>query len=290
MTYSIPGDIAKLDLDGDGKVDRLYVGDVGGRMWRFDIKSKTPSGWTGKIIFKSNPDGATTNLRKIFYPPDITLEPDDAGKGDYEMLIFGTGDREHPNDKTIINRLYAVKDRNLTDKNPQTAYIENDLVDLTDDLLQDPDAEAQVKSDLLFDLKEKSGWFIQLTPSDSGEKSLSPAVVFYKTAYFTTFTPSSEIDTGTDPCFVGEGTARVYAVHYKLGTAVFNFDLTNDVGGIKIKKEDRSKQIGTAIPSGAIITIVNGEASAYVGVGAGVFSPKLANKNSIVPVNWRIVF
>ena len=37
MKYSIPSDITRLDSDGDGKVDRLYVGDTGGRVWRFDI-------------------------------------------------------------------------------------------------------------------------------------------------------------------------------------------------------------------------------------------------------------
>ena len=118
---------------------------------------------------------------------------------------------------------------------------------------------------------------------------LSPGVVFYKTAYFTTFSPSAEAS-GEDQCYVGEGIAKIYAVNYKLGTAVFNFDLSNDVGGTKIEKGDRSMQIGTAIPSGAIITIVNGEATAYIGVGAGVFSPKLPNRNSILPLNWRIVF
>ena len=75
MKYCIPSDIAKVDLDGDGKVDRLYVGDLGGQVWRFDIADSDPAGWTGKIIFKSNPDGAS-DLRKIFYPPDVTLEND----------------------------------------------------------------------------------------------------------------------------------------------------------------------------------------------------------------------
>ena len=31
MKYSIPGDITPIDVDGDGLIDRLYAGDVGGR-------------------------------------------------------------------------------------------------------------------------------------------------------------------------------------------------------------------------------------------------------------------
>ncbi len=38
MRYSIPGDIARVDTDGDGYTDRLYVGDMGGRVWRFDCQ------------------------------------------------------------------------------------------------------------------------------------------------------------------------------------------------------------------------------------------------------------
>jgi type IV pilus assembly protein PilY1 len=30
MTYSIPSDISRVDTNGDGKIDRLYVGDMGG--------------------------------------------------------------------------------------------------------------------------------------------------------------------------------------------------------------------------------------------------------------------
>ena len=291
MTYSFPSDIAKVDVDGNGKVDRLYVGDMAGRMWRFDINSTDPSNWTGKIIFKSNPDGQTTNLRKIFYPPDVTFELDDSGasKGNYELLIFGTGDREHPNDKIIVNRLYALKDRNLQDKNPQTAYTESDLADVTTDLLQTGTADEI--TDTRNQLKTTSGWFVQLLPSDSGEKCLAPPVVFYKTAYFTTFGPSPDAPpAGQDPCYVGEGVAKLYLLGYKTANAIFNLDLTNDTGGTVISKTDRSATIGTAIPSGVIITFIGGKAVAYTGVGGGVYIPQLASTKSLLPLNWRIVF
>jgi type IV pilus assembly protein PilY1 len=53
MTYSIPSDIAKIDTDGDGFIDRLYVGDMGGRMWRFNTANSNPVNWTGKISRKT---------------------------------------------------------------------------------------------------------------------------------------------------------------------------------------------------------------------------------------------
>ena len=37
MQHSIPAPVRPLDLNGDGLADRMYVGDMGGRLWRFDI-------------------------------------------------------------------------------------------------------------------------------------------------------------------------------------------------------------------------------------------------------------
>jgi type IV pilus assembly protein PilY1 len=120
MKYSIPSDISCVDTNGDGCVDRLYVGDMGGRMWRFDIKNPDPSYWSGRAVFNSNMH-VVSGKRKVFYGPDVTLE-----KG-YEMLFFGTGDREHPNELNVINEIFAFKDRGL-----DSTFSESDLVNVTD--------------------------------------------------------------------------------------------------------------------------------------------------------------
>lgn len=277
MRHCIPSDVARVDTNGNGKIDRLYVGDGGGRMWRFDIGDAAPANWTAKMIFDSN--AGTSDKRKIFYPPDVTLEKD---SGNYEILLFGTGDREHPKETTVLNRLYAVKD-----KNPTAPLAETDLVDVTLDLLQDPNTPMATKSSILQSLSEKSGWFIKLDQSP-GEKCLSVPVVFYGIVYYSTFSPTAGSE--TDICFVGEGTSRLYALKYKSGNAVFNLDLENDSGGTVLSRSDRSMLIGSAIPSGVIITFIGGTSAGYVGVGGGVYKPTLFSKRSIIPVTWRIVF
>jgi type IV pilus assembly protein PilY1 len=271
MTYSIPSDIAKVDTNEDGKIDRLYVGDMGGRMWRFDIGDPNPTNWTGRIIFAGSPG------TKIFYPPDVTLEV-----GDYEMLFFGTGDREHPKESAVINRIYAIKDKNLSG-----AITESGLYDVSSDELQATGTTEARRNEILTALGNSSGWLIQLNEY-SGEKSLSPPTVLNKVAYFTTFTPGAGGE--TDPCLVGEGNARVYALQYQTGNAVFNFDLTNDMGGNSvIKKEDRFKSIGLGIPSGVVITFVKDKAVGYIGVGGGIncFDPHAKRRE---PKYWKIVF
>jgi len=163
----------------------------------------------------------------------------------------------------------------------------SDLVDVTSDILQDSSQTEAQKNDVLNQLKDKNGWYVTL--EYASEKSLATPVVFYKTAYFTTFTASAEGQVG-DPCYVGEGTGRLYALKYNNGNAIFNFDVTNDVGGTVYAKTDRSLIMGTAIPSGVIITFVGGTAVAYAGVGGGVYSPQLGSTSPLVPMTWRINF
>jgi len=278
MSYSIPSDVAKLDIDGDGKVDRLYVGDVNARMWRFDIGDlnqngySDPNEWTGRIIFKSN--AGSSEKRKMFYPPDVTLEEG------YEMLFFGTGDREDPKGNKDMDRIYGFKD-----KNAMTIKWEGDLIDVTSDLLQT--GTEQDKKTIESALNAYSGWLIRLDKQD-GEKCLASPVVFYRTVYFTAFAPT--VGSVSDPCFVGEGVAWLYAVDYKNGNAVFNFDLTNDAGGTVLAKSDRILKIGTAIPSGVVITVVGNTAVGYVGVGGGIFKPQMKKTKIFYPIHWKIVF
>jgi type IV pilus assembly protein PilY1 len=292
MTYCIPSDLGKVDLDGDGRIDRLYVGDMDARMWRFDIGdlnkngNSDPDEWVGKIIFHSN--SGSSEKRKIFYPPDVTLEKQDGVE--FEMLFFGTGNREDPknDDPSKVDRLYAFKDKNKGSTSTWTNLGESDLVDVTEDVLQDPSTTQEEKNTILGNLKSKYGWYIK-AERHTGEKCLASPLVFAKTAYYTTFAPTQGSE--TDPCFVGEGTATLYAVKYDTGEAVLNLDLTNDSGGSAVyRKSDRAVKIGTAIPSGVVITVIGGKVVAYAGVGGGVEKVQLTSTKSLFPLAWKLVF
>jgi hypothetical protein len=80
-------------------------------------------------------------------------------------------------------------------------------------------------------------------------------------------------------------------MNYATGEAAFNYDLTNDTGGNVVKgKSDRTAIIGSAIPSGVVITVIGGKVTAYVGVGGGVYKPTLSTTRSLFPVTWKLVF
>ena len=252
MKYSIPSDISRVDTDGDGYTDRLYVGDMGGRMWRFDIRDPDTNAWSGGILFNSNISGGG-GRRKIFYRPDVTLE-----KG-YQLVLFGTGDREHPNDTSVTNRFYALKDKGLN-----TPLSENNLDDVTNGLSPS-------------NLENKDGWFVNLE-SHRGEKVTGGSVVAYGAVYFTTFAPET-----------GENVARVYALDYRHGNAILNLNPGNDTEGVKIDLSDRSKVIGSGIPSGTVISAVNGRPVAFTGMNGGMYNTPLKKHSTIIPVWWRQV-
>jgi len=285
MTYCIPSDIAAIDLNGDDRIDRLYVGDTNSRIWRFNISdlngngSSDDSEWTMKKIFE--PDMA--EKRKVFYPPDVTFEKDSLGE--YEMLFFGTGDREDPTGyKQVWNRLYAFKDRNYSG-----TLSKSDLVDVTTFYDKSP-TEQQT---MLTSIQAKYGWFLALDKNKKdnnyGDKCLASPVVYNRVVYFTTFSPN--IGEITDPCFIGEGTGTLYALNYQTGEAALNLDLTNDTGGdVVIGASDRRMKIGTAIPSGLVVTVIGGKVTSYIGVGGGVHRPTLSSTRSMFPVHWKLVF
>jgi type IV pilus assembly protein PilY1 len=239
--------------------------------------------WTGKVIF--------TTSGKIFNPPDVTFESN-RGSGTYDMLFFGTGDREKPNDTSFVNALYAIKDYD-DDTNPPTPLplSLSDLVDVTADTLQDPNASASAKTTVLNSLRTKSGWYIRLNRSPGenqnlGEKCDGAAVVFGGAAYFTTFTPSLS----SDVCTLGTGQGTVYMLQYQTGNAMFDLNDLGDLPTQKVTVNDRSMGVGGGIPSGIVLTIISGTATAYGGVAGGVFSPQLPTTRSIIPIDWRIVF
>ena len=258
MTACIPSDVAVIDSNDNGKIDRMYVGDLDGYVRRFEMGDPDPLSWSAWTIF-------STGGRKIFYPPDILQE------SGYELLVWGTGDRTQPNRRDVENRIYMFKDMN-----DMIVYDESALVDLTVNILDDPDADPGDKQQVLTDLSNSKGWYIRL--ENEGEKILSGIVTLLGTSYATTFSPTN---VEGDPCSMSEGTARLYAVNYRLGTAVQNLDQSVNAS------LDRSIVIGTSIPSGVQIAILRGKIKGFVGVSGGVYEANVGTKPTLITNYWR---
>jgi type IV pilus assembly protein PilY1 len=197
MNFSIAASPTAIDVNGDGYVDRVYVGDVGGQLWKFDVSANATSSWTGKRLFNATPSQANPPAAGEFYPAQA-IYGSAALAFDTDMslwVFFGTGDRNHPN-STASNRFYGIKD--TTNMTNGAALTESSLVDVTN-----TNGTAT------------QGWFFQLGVN---EKVLASASVFNKNVFFSTFTPTSTVT-----CTSGGGGAKLYAVQMTTGYAGINF-------------------------------------------------------------------
>ena len=241
MNNSIPADILVLDMNQDGYADRMYATDTGGRIWRFDITNGQPrSSLVAGGIFASlgAADMGTptiTDARRFYGTPDASLVRN-RGSSPFLALAAGSGFRGHPLNINIRDRMYMVKDTapfaTLTQTQYNTAmstptYVtDSQLVNITDNLT------ATV-------LTADKGWKLELREGAStwiGEKALSAANIFNNRVFFTTYIPQTAPP--TDPCTLGQGSNRAYAVSLFNGSPVENLD-----GLTATNKEDRYKTL-----------------------------------------------
>jgi len=128
MNWAIPADISFVDRDNDGKTDRFYAADLGGNVWRVDLEPGTfpVSGqnvnmWqVSKLAALGCAPGTCasgTTPRKFFFPPNVLSIGATGVSGSFDVVLLGSGDREHPLKNTAtgssynaVNRFYALKD------------------------------------------------------------------------------------------------------------------------------------------------------------------------------------
>jgi len=258
MTHSMAAPPRAVDLNFDGYIDKVYIGDLGGQMWVFDVsfdgvRNRSNSQWSGKRLF--SPPQENPEKHPVYYQPSVALDP-----SGIPWVFFGTGDRENPLKKNIQDRFYAVKDddaRGTTDSDQGGyPYSEKDLSDVT--------LNNTYTRDLL-----KKGWFIKL---EKGEKVLARPMVYNRIVYFTTYA-----HTDPDPCKVA-GTGKLYSVEYLSGGGAGGLSENAYDTGILSETSNRFVvTTGSGLPSAPVITIsTTGVASVIVGSVSGQFTSKKA--------------
>jgi Tfp pilus tip-associated adhesin PilY1 len=92
---TMPGSASYVDIDRDGYMDRVYIGDLDGRIWKVDVTAEfqNAGSWTAEDMFV-DPDNYP-----IITKPAIWRNP--AGATADPRIFFGTGgDDGAPNDAT----------------------------------------------------------------------------------------------------------------------------------------------------------------------------------------------
>ncbi|NQZ12956.1 MAG: pilin biogenesis protein, partial [Algicola sp.] len=139
----------------------------------------------------------------------------------YDAVMVGSGNRSHPNETVTSDKLFLVQDRNIVSKSfvdtiPSIITVSN-LFDIT----SNPFGSASTDEEWILkeiDLSNYLGW--QFSLSNGGEKSLSSSSVIGGVAYYTSFTPASEVVDNQCILLAGEGTLYAMNMHY--GTAVYD--------------------------------------------------------------------
>ncbi|QPF34763.1 hypothetical protein H0S57_15290 [Acinetobacter johnsonii] len=116
MVNSIPSRVKAIDRDGDGITDHLYVGDLGGKLFRIDLNPKhTISEKTDKKkSFILNAFAlADVGSRRFYEAPTFTIHK--SGMTRYAVLSMGSGDRSSPLSNSSSNDLLVgIYDTSVT--------------------------------------------------------------------------------------------------------------------------------------------------------------------------------
>jgi type IV pilus assembly protein PilY1 len=204
MRYAFASAPAVFDVNYDGYADVVYIGDLGGQLWKWVIDAPAQDtigvsatgnvsqpGWFWKRIFVATPCAVPTctpmRTKSMFYPPTGTLLHGDL------FLAFGTGERAQldyvgtqPEER---NRYYVLRDGDPTERfTPVAPAID------PDPRFTDLPMTGQVK-----DVSNYSGTCTPPTGSDvgfyfegeDGEKFITESTIFAGDVLTGSFVPSN---------------------------------------------------------------------------------------------------
>ncbi|KAG1682877.1 hypothetical protein GQR58_010671 [Nymphon striatum] len=244
LTSSVPGGVRILDVNRNGLIDRMYFADTGGNVWRLDLsESLSMTGDSeSKLTKLASLGGSGSSSRKFYNEPDVaTMSPD--GKTIFAVSI-GSGYRAHPQDKTIADKLFVLRDTSPYHE------LDSDFTPITIDKLASVSISSGDSISLTqsgFDDSDKDkGWYLSF-PANSGEKVLATAVTFDGVITFTSMVPQVVTD-NVDVCKAPVSEGRFYAMNILTGEAGLNLDESEESNA-----EDR------VTDSDIYITVVKGE-------------------------------
>jgi type IV pilus assembly protein PilY1 len=259
LVDSIPSKVAAVDTTSDGLIDRIYVGDTGGNLWRADVVSidgqDNRKNWSLSKLAElgRHANAGKENDRRFFHMPDVVKTSD--GNGAYDAVIIGSGDRANPLDLGIgssepENWFYVVKDRvtssvaTLSGAPIVGTEQHDNLADLSDNCFQDITLTCTATQTANL----QNGWRIRLE-AGAGEKALARPLTFSNSIFFTSFVPP---DTSGTSCTPSEGEGMLYAVNLQDASAVINFSTVDSYtlpdGTIQeITTADRNRKAGVGI-------------------------------------------
>jgi len=248
MGDAIASQVALVDSDYDGYVDRAYVGDIRGNMWQFKFCSKSDlasnascgtSSWSGSLLLDKL---SGSDKYPVYNQPTVSRD----SNGDI-WIFWASGDVVDPTGNGPAAYVYALKPLYCkTSGGALTPCTRSDMGNIT-----------SAKSTYC-DHATKPGWYINL--AGNNEQVLDPMVAFNNVLYFTSFIPAS----GSSTNCTKTGTAQLYAISIDTSASYCN-------AGTGLFNGSRYINVGAGIASGVLLSYnPDGTMNAFVTVsGAG---------------------
>ncbi len=195
MTRSIPNRIRVIDVNGDGMADRMYASDMGGQLLRFDIANGQPpfSLVAGGVIAQLGAEALGTptdaDTRRFYNSPDVSIFTDLKQNRRFISLSIGSGYRAHPLDNGAADRFYSVRDPDVFNQLPQSAYDSYDIATDSDMVEVSGSVRTAIPS-------AARGWKFTLP---SNQKVIADSATFDDTVYFVGFSPETNLSNVCEP-------------------------------------------------------------------------------------------
>lgn len=240
MNNSIPAGVRVLDMNSDGFADRMYVGDMGGRLWRFDIFNGQPATTLVRGGVMASLGAADVNTpsvdenRRFYNTPDVALIRRETGS--YLSVSLGSGYRAHPLDNQTEDSFYSIRDYNPFRQLSAGDYaaIEADKVTHDDPRLADITGKAGKTAPTV--PAGAAGWRLDMAP---GEKVLAQSRTFQEKIFFTSYSPQS--GGNAKSCVPQRGSNKLYIVGVEDGKPPYNLDKVGSDDELTI--EDRAQNL-----------------------------------------------
>lgn len=201
---SVPSNVGVIDINRDGFADTLYVIDILGHYFRFDLADEPASASNfakGKLIADFSD---TSNATRFFNGPDISLQSP-RGAESYFTIATTTGNRSRPKtQRSTADKVIVLFDTPVfTDKPSNATHV-------TLSNLQSVSLGTTANTIA----SDKKGWYMNLN-SSLKEKGLSPTLTYSNHLLFGTYLP----DTGNnrDACSGALGSSRFYQMSVTKG-------------------------------------------------------------------------
>jgi type IV pilus assembly protein PilY1 len=256
MLYSVVSTPSVLDLNFDGAADVIYVGDMGGNVWKWAIHNagedrindgsalRTQPNWPFKAFFTAAPETIGAGPSAVTYFKNFMHPPAAAFSNNQLYLAFGSGERrnlpfEGDPDASELgenNRFYVMIDSDPYElQSPALATI-------TEANLTDFSGSSAAQS------FANKGFYIR---GADGEKFVTNVEIFAGQVIVATFTPT----TSGSPC-TARGTGIIYVFDVETGKGHFD----DGMGG-----SERGYSLGSGLPTDPKISIgVGGKESKVV--------------------------